>query len=75
MLLFLLLRVVWACPLRSSLLLFAGQGISLGGLPLQLALASSLVLRPLGVHLLLDSALTSLLGLGTVNLKEHIMLI
>lgn len=75
MLLFLLLlRVVWVCPLRSSLLFFAGQGISLGGLPLQLALASSLVLRPLGVHLLLDSALTSLLGLGTVDLRKNMLI-
>lgn len=43
------------------------HGVPLGGLPLHLALASSLGLRALGVHLLLELPLTGLLGLGTVD--------
>ena len=58
-------------PPLSSLrsLLLASQRIALGGLSLELALASSLVLRPLGVHLLLDSTLTGLLSLSAVDLQ------
>ena len=51
------------------------QSISLRRHPLQLALTSGLGLGTLGVHLVLQSLLTLLLGLGTVDLKEDNTLI
>lgn len=52
-----------------GLLLLAGESVALGSLALELALASGLGAGTLGVHLLLDGLLASLLGLGTVNLQ------
>ena len=52
-------------------LLLAKHGLPLRRRPLLLALASGLGLRTLGVHLLLKLLLTSLLGLGTVNLANY----
>ena len=49
-------------------LLLGQHGVPLRRHPLLLALASSLVLRTLGVHLLLEPVLTGLLSLGTVDL-------
>lgn len=54
---------------RSLLLLtLTHQGIPLGSDSLLLALAGSLGLGALGVHLLLEGSLTGLLSLGTVDL-------
>lgn len=47
------------------------QGVPLRRLSLDLALASSLGLRTLGVHLLLELPLTGLLGLGAVDLETE----
>ena len=49
-------------------LLLAKHGLPLRRRSLLLALAGGLGLRTLGVHLLLELLLTSLLGLGTVDL-------
>ena len=54
--------------LRWLLVVFAQHGVLLLLLALQPPLARRLVLRTLGVHLLLDLALTLLLGLGLVDL-------
>lgn len=54
----------WPC------LLVGQQSGPLGALSLQLALAGSLGLRTLGIHLLLEGLLAELLGLGTVNLYK-----
>ena len=51
-----------------GLLLLAGQGVPLRRLPLLLPLPSGLGAGTLGVHLLLDLPLASLLCLGTVDL-------
>ena len=50
------------------LLIITRQSLPLRRLSLHLALAGSLRFRALGVHLLLEQALTLLLGLGTVDL-------
>lgn len=50
------------------LLVLAGKGIPLGSDTLLSPLAGSLGLRALGVHVRLDLLLTSLLGLGLVDL-------
>ena len=56
-----------AC-LLGRLLVLTQQGVPLRRLPLLLPLAGSLGASTLGVHLLLDLLLASLLGLGTVDL-------
>lgn len=54
-----------------SLFSIAQQGSLLGLDSLNLALTSSLGLVSLEVHLLLQVGLTSLLGLGSVNLSDR----
>jgi len=54
-----------------GLLLLADESVALGSLALELALASGLGTGTLGVHLLLDGLLASLLGLGTVNVLNE----
>ena len=56
-------------------LLLGQHGVPLRRHPLLLALASSLVLRTLGVHLLLEPGLTGLLSLGTVDLYWNPVLV
>lgn len=53
-----------------GLLLVSNQGVALERLPLLPALASRLGLGTLGIHLLLEGLLTSLLSLGTVDLES-----
>jgi hypothetical protein len=58
------LWLLWLC------VVVAQHGVLLLLLALQSPLASRLVLRTLGVHLLLDLALTRFLGLGLVDLYQ-----
>jgi hypothetical protein len=54
--------------LRLGLLFVTELGTLLGNHSLLLSLTGSLGLRTLGIHLLLQDSLTSLLGLGSVDL-------
>lgn len=60
--------LIASSPQFLLILLFRQQSISLSSNSFHLALTGSLGLGTLGIHLVLDSLLTCLLSLGTVNL-------